>query len=210
MTLTTPAPLTNAGDLELPDLAALGWDFPALADAIAKYDRLRAERRAAGAELAALAQAGRQAADADAADYQAALLAGDGKAPDPGTANADAHRTATEAARRRVDALTGALDLQAGVIAGVLDAEREVRQAEVAGLLAGAVSDLQEAVERFGAARHRRSELRALARWVEEFPSGTLRFRKGSDGPIQGLIGRNDDPFTAADVIAALRQDAAG
>jgi|GEM_PF-4107537 len=187
----------NAAGLRLPT-GPTGDDE--LDAAIANYRRLDAEHRQARAEVPRLEEARKQAVEQDKQTWANALVE-DPAGKDPGTRATDKADAALTAQRRKVDALTAAIDKARGATlalaysrAGAVRARAEAEATRALTAAAAALEALADAIDRHTTAT-------ALARWADS-PDG-----KGySERPIPtALLRPNDTPYTAAELVGAIR-----
>ena len=148
--------------LTFPDLAAVGLDAPALAEAIARHQALAGDLDAAQARHQALLNARPEAVEADRIALGKALAAGK---PDPGTKALMAADTAVANQARLVAGYQAAVAEAADDVVTALDAGRDALLADLDAHLAEAAGDMTAALDAWATARERRSRLREVRRW---------------------------------------------
>lgn len=170
-----------------------------LDQAVTNYRRLVAEHRTARDELRRLEDARAKAAEADRDAWANALTAGNDK--DPGQTQTRKADEALDTQRRKTAALASAVDLAVTSVFTTIsthqaDITQETRQrADTAAADAGsAIAALADATGRLTAAR-------AVQRWISDPSRGYV------ETPIPTALKKiNDAPYTAADLVAALRR----
>jgi len=190
--------------LTLPDLDALGLDWPDVSGLIAEYERLQAEHHKASATLDELLASRPVAIERDRESYAAAIR---NAKPDPGeTALAKLH-TKIAGAARKAEAIAVATRAVASDIADLVDRRRSELLRDADRAVAEDYGTLREAVATWEAARARLHARRAVRAWVREFP-GRTKYVPGAAPGLRALIAPNGDSVTFEELAQALRIDA--
>jgi hypothetical protein len=185
-------------DLRLPHT-----EWPELQRAVAEYQFLLNERKAAGYRVGALVQEQERAIRKDLDALKKTLLEG---GEDPGAKHEAKVKKEAEAAKRRYDALDLALEDAEVKLIEIVDAHRDEWLAEVATTQEKARTEYEESVETLNKLRARLTRQRSLTHWLTNFPEQPT-FRVAFPH-VRNLTAPSGDPYAWEQVVEALRLDA--
>jgi hypothetical protein len=185
------------------DLMLPHTSWPELQRAVAEYQYLLKERKAAGYRVGALVHEQERAIRKDLDALKQTLLKG---GEDPGAKHEAKVKKEAEAAKRRFDALDLALEDAEMKLIDVVDDHRDEWLAEIEETQEKARTEYEEVVETLNRLRARLTRQRSLKNWLTNFPEQPS-FRIGFPH-LRNLTAPSGDPYAWEHVIDALRKDA--
>lgn len=196
-------PRTKDVQYSVPNVEALGFDWPELKAAVESFNHLREDLDRTVAKVRELTEARRGAEDQDQRALATAIREGKDDPGEKHTAKIDAE---IRNAERRRDALRLAIQEQAAVITSVIDEHRSSWRSEVEEKLPATQDRLSRAVAEVEAARGELQGLHGLSDWLQE-PGKAYAPKdaaKNTNVIIQGGITRQGGEPT----LASIREEA--